>query len=73
MCDVAAKASETELLEWYEEHCLWSRRVDPYEHDKLSRTGIWEVYVATGAGKSVTFGGKTFLDAVRSAKGICEA
>ena len=59
-----------ELFKWFEEHCLWARRVD--DEDKLSSTGKWQVYVATGVHTSVIFGGKTLLDAIETANGICE-
>jgi hypothetical protein len=62
-----------ELFRWFEEHCLWARRVDPNDEDKFSSTGEWQVYVSTGVHKSVIFGGATFLGAIEMAKGICES
>lgn len=58
-----------ELMEWFEKHCAWARRID--SNDKLSVTK-WEVCVSTGIHTSMTFGSETLLGAIGTARGICE-
>lgn len=67
---VRSASKKAELFEWFEKHCLWARRVD--KDEMLSSTGSWQVHVATGANTSVVFGGSTLLDAIETAKGMCD-
>lgn len=71
MSDVA---SQLDLVEWFEQHCVWARHVSADDEDQLttSKEGKWEVLVVTGPHTSMTFGAKTFLGAIETAKGICE-
>lgn len=63
---------KAKLVEWFEKNCLWARRVDPDNENKLSRSGNWQVLVITGPHTSIGVGSKTFLGAVEMAYEMCE-
>ena len=62
---------KSELFSWFEEHCLWARRVDPADKDILSQTGNWLVCVSSGVhDRSITYGGITLEVAIQTAKDV---